>query len=130
MLVTGPGLWLASQLLLLLYYKLDNGANTCGIDFHFDNIEGDLEKTEGDLEEVEVNENEESIPLNTRSNSTSRVETEDASEEGLSSSSNKTDDDSKSIINDDESREENYFEFRVLEKLFINKFEVVSEEGK
>jgi len=26
-----------SQLLLLLYFWLDNGANTCGIDFHFGN---------------------------------------------------------------------------------------------
>ena len=130
---------MASQLLLLLYYKLDNGANSCGIDFYFDNI--DLEKIEGDLEKVEVNENEESLPLNSRSNSTSRVETEDVPEESSSSD----DDDSKSIINDNEPREDNYFEFRVLEKLFIdwylsmvnfmfkffiNKFEVLSEEGK
>ena len=35
--VTGPGLWVVSQLLLLVYFKLDNGANTCGIDFHFEN---------------------------------------------------------------------------------------------
>ena len=35
--VTGPGLWIVSQLLLLLYSWLDNGANTCGIDFHFEN---------------------------------------------------------------------------------------------
>ena len=30
-------MWVLSQLLLLLYFKLDNGANTCGIDFHFAN---------------------------------------------------------------------------------------------
>ena len=124
---------MASQILILLYFKLDNGANSCGIDFYFDNIEGDLEKIEGDLEEVdedleegEGNDNEESIPLNSRSNSTSRVETEDVPEESSSSD----DDDSKSIINDNEPREDNYFEFRVLEKLFINKFKVVSEEGR
>ena len=35
MMFTGPGLWLVSQLLLILYFWLDNGANTCGIDFHF-----------------------------------------------------------------------------------------------
>ena len=96
-----------------------------------------MEKIEGGLEKVEVNENEESLPLNSRSNSTSRVETEDVPEESSSSD----DDDSKSIINDNEPREDNYFEFRVLEKLFIsnpssvseffiNKFEVVSEEGR
>ena len=33
--VSGPGLWVLSQLLLILYFWLDNGANTCGIDFHF-----------------------------------------------------------------------------------------------
>ena len=118
MLVTGPGLWLASQLLLLLYFKLDNGANSCGIDFKFGKKKKENVK--------EVNENEESIPLNSRTNSTSRVETEDVPEESSSSD----DDDSKSIINDNEPREDNYFEFRVLEKLFINKFEVVSEEGR
>ena len=111
---------MASQILILLYYKLDNGANSCGIDFKF----GKKKKVK--KEEVEVNENEESIPLNSRSNSTSRVETEDVPEE----SSPSDDDDSKSIINDNEPREDNYFEFRVLEKLFIEKFEVVSEEGR
>jgi len=33
--ILGPGLWVLSQLLLLLYFWFDNGANTCGIDFHF-----------------------------------------------------------------------------------------------
>ena len=130
MLVTGPGLWIVSQLLLLLYYKMDNGANTCGLNFCFDNIKGDVEKIEGDVEEVEVSENEERLPLNSRANSTSRVETEDASEGGLSSPSDETEDDTKSIINDDEPKEDNFFEFRVLERLFIIKFEVVSEKGR
>ena len=103
-----------SQILLVLYYKLDNGANTCGIDFHFAN----------DQEEVDV-ENEESIPLNPRSSSTSRVETEDAPEESSSSA----EDDSTSIITDEEPRGDKFFEFRVLEELFISEFRVVSEEG-
>jgi len=113
-----------------MYYWMDNGANTCGLDFYFDNIKGDVEKIEGDMEEVEVSENEERIPLHSRANSTSRVETEDAYEGGLSSSSDKTEDDTKSIINDDEPTEDNFFEFRVLERLFINKFEVVSDKGR
>ena len=37
--LSGPGLWVASQLLLLLYFKMDNGANTCGIDFRFKKTE-------------------------------------------------------------------------------------------
>ena len=118
MLVTGPGLWIVSQTLLVLYFWLDNGANTCGIDFHFETSS----QMEGDLAEVEVNENEESIPLNSRSNSTSRVET-------------------RSIVNDDEPRGNYFFELKVLEKLcicksskvsklFIREFKVVSEEGR
>ena len=36
----------------------------------------------------------------------------------------------KSIITDDEPREDTYFEFKVLEELFISEFKVVSEEGR
>ena len=122
--VTGPGLWLASQLLLLLYFWLDNGANTCGIDFHFRNNQN----KGGDVEEVEAKKNVEKIPL---SCSTSRDGIEDASEEeGLSFSSDKTEDDSISIIIDNELRGDTFFEFKVLEELFINKFKLVSEEGR
>ena len=120
-------MWAVSQILLVLYYKLDNGANTCGIDFHFVN---DLEEVD-----VEVNENEESIPLNPRSSSTSRVETEDVPEESSSSA----EDESKSVITDEEPRGDKFFELKVLEKLcisgtvaklFISEFKVVSEEGR
>ena len=117
-------MWVVSQILLVIYFKLDNGANTCGIDFYFETSN----QMEGDLAEVEVNENEESFPLTPRLNSTSRVETEDAPEE--SASSNETDDDSESIINNEEPRGDKYFEFRVLEKLFISEFKVVSEQGR
>ena len=116
----------------MIYFKMDNGANTCGIDFNFQN-----DKTAGDLEEVEVNEDEESIPLNSQSNATSRVEAEDLTEESPSS-----------IINDDEPRGDYFFELKVLEELFklvpklctsnfsevskrfISEFNVVSEEGR
>ena len=83
MLVTGPGLWIVSQTLLVLYFKLDNGANTCVIDFHFEKSN----KTKRDLAEVEVNENEESFPLNPRSNSTSRVEESASSDQIVDSGS-------------------------------------------
>ena len=119
--VAGPGLWVLSQLLLLVYFWLDNGANTCGIDFHFGN-----NKNKVNLKE-EGNENEESPPegiKNSRSNS------EDASKDVLSSSINQTEDDSKSIINDDEPREDTYFEFKVFEELFISEFKVISDEGR
>ena len=34
---SGPGLWVLSQVLLLLYFKMDNGSNVCGIEFNFNN---------------------------------------------------------------------------------------------
>ena len=34
---SGPGLWVLSQVLLLLYFKIDNGSNVCGIEFNFNN---------------------------------------------------------------------------------------------
>ena len=33
----GPGLWVVSQLLLLVYFKMDNGSNVCGIEFNYNN---------------------------------------------------------------------------------------------
>ena len=32
---SGPGLWVLSQVLLLLYFKMDNGSNVCGIEFNY-----------------------------------------------------------------------------------------------
>ena len=87
----GPGLWLVSQLLLLLYFWLDNGANTCGIDFHFE---------------------------------------ESSNREGANSSNEETGNNSDSIINDDQPREDTFFEIEVMKRLFINKFNVVSEKGR
>jgi len=122
--ILGPGLWLASQLLLLLYFWLDNGANTFVIDFHFRNNQN----KRGDVKKVEAKENMEKILL---SCSTSKDGIEDPSEEeGLSLSSDKTEDDSISIIIDNEPRGNTFFEFKVLEELFINKFKLVSEEGR
>ena len=36
---SGPGLWVVSQVMLLLYFKMDNGSNVCGIEFNYDNTE-------------------------------------------------------------------------------------------
>ena len=36
----GPGLWVLSQALLLLYFKMDNGSNVCGIEFNYNNKTG------------------------------------------------------------------------------------------
>ena len=34
---SGPGLWVLSQALLLLYFYLDNGSNVCGLEFNYKN---------------------------------------------------------------------------------------------
>ena len=35
--------WIISQLLILIYYYIDTGVQTCGLDFHFDNPNEDEE---------------------------------------------------------------------------------------
>ena len=37
---SGPGFWVVSQALLLLYFYFDNGSNVCGIEFNYSNEEG------------------------------------------------------------------------------------------
>ena len=51
----GPGLWVLSQALLLLYFKMDNGSNVCGIEFNYDNKAGKKgeENDEGNKKEEE-----------------------------------------------------------------------------
>merc|ERR1719264_1838383 len=46
--IGGPGLWVLSQALLLLYFYLDNGSNVCGLEFDYNNKE---EEGNSDLEE-------------------------------------------------------------------------------
>ena len=123
---TGPGLWVTSQLLLLLYFWLDNGSNTCGIDFHFENNKKEEDPIEEGNGEIHLAGIEDRISPN----SVSRVETEDAPEDSINSSSIETEDDSKSLINGDESKEDTFIEFKILEKLFIGKFKVGSKEGR
>ena len=36
-------MWIASQFLVFFYFWLDTGANTCGIDYMFENCEPDSE---------------------------------------------------------------------------------------
>ena len=37
--------WILSQLLILIYYYIDSGVQTCGLDFQFDNPNMDQEAT-------------------------------------------------------------------------------------
>ena len=117
--VTGPGLWLVSQLLLLIYFKIDNGANTCGIDFHFDNKNEDEDEDKDEDSLLAVFR----MVIISGISALKRLA-------NCSSSNEETGNDSNSIINDDEPRDDTYFEIKLLEELFISEFEVVSEEGR
>ena len=94
--------------MLLLYFKMDNGSNVCGVEFNYNNKTGKKgEEKRGDEEgnkkkEVEEGENEKE---------------EDK-------------DDSKSIIGVNHSAIEVHFNDQLLRKLILSKFEVESEEGR
>ena len=60
---SGPGLWVVSQLLLLVYFKMDNGGNVCGIEFNYNNKNGEKEWWEGDEEETNKGDEEQKDDL-------------------------------------------------------------------
>ena len=111
---SGPGLWVLSQGLLLLYFKMDNGSNVCGIEFNYNNnVEEKKEeveaKKEGDMEKEKEKKKEE--------------ENQEKIEE-------QNEDDSKSIITENAPNIEVLFNHLFLHKLILGKFEVLSEEGR
>ena len=67
--VSGPLGWLLSQILLLAYFKLDNGSNVCGLEFDFDN-KGAQEK----LEEKKENEEGENSTNDSEATNTSSAD--------------------------------------------------------
>ena len=57
-------MWVLSQVLLLLYFKLDNGSNVCGIEFNYNNNKEEekeevVEETEEGKEKRESEEDSE-----------------------------------------------------------------------
>ena len=83
-----PVLWIVSQILLIVYFWLDNGAMTCGLDFEFG--------TESDTESE-----------TTRDKKT------------------------KSLITGEEQiSDETFVDLKILEKLYVSAFNLVSEEGR
>ena len=83
-----PVLWIVSQILLIVYFWLDNGAMTCGLDFEFC--------------------------------SKSATESETTMD-------NKT----KSLITGEEQiSDETFVDLKILEKLYVSAFSMVSEEGR
>ena len=115
---TGPGLWVLSQGLLLLYFMMDNGSNVCGIDFNYNNVVGKKEEVEVEKEEgkdVKQEEKEEDREL----------EEEEGKHEEI-----KENDNAKSIIGENKPDIEVHFNEQLLRKLILAKFEVQSEEGR
>ena len=100
---SGPGLWVVSQLLLLVYFKMDNGSNVCGIEFNYNSKNGEKENGE-EGEEEEKNEGEKE---------------EDGEEK----------DDLISIISSDLANNEKNYDAEILRQLFLD-FQVKSEEGR
>ena len=83
-----PVLWILSQSLLIVYFWLDTGAMTCGLDFEF----GTESATESET---------------TRDNKT------------------------KSLITGEEQiSDETFVDLKILEKLYVSGFNLVSEEGR
>merc|ERR550517_42425 len=52
-----PSGWILSQLLILIYYYIDTGVQTCGLDFHFDNPQEDEETATADSPDDNTDDN-------------------------------------------------------------------------
>ena len=87
-------------MLLLVYFKMDNGSNVCGIEFNYNNKNGEKENGE-EGEEEEKNEGEEEEQK----------------------------DDLISIIGSDLANNERNYNAEILRQLFLD-FQVKSEEGR
>ena len=96
--VSGPLGWLLSQILLLAYFKLDNGSNVCGLEFDFDN-KGAREKTE---EKKENEEEENSTNDSEATNTSSADQSESAKGDAATSSTKEEIEDSTNISNADQ----------------------------
>ena len=107
----GPGFWVVSQLLLLVYFKMDNGSNVCGIEFNYNSKNGEKENGE-EGEEEEKNEGEK--------------EEEEEKNEGEEEEQK---DDLISIIGSDLANNERNYNAEILRQLFLD-FQVKSEEGR
>ena len=101
-------------MLLLLFYHLDNGSNTCGIDFHF------------------ANDTEERSQVSSTSSAPAVVELAGAaSAEAALSADEDPQVDSVSILNAEEPESSiPIVNNEILNKLFVKEFKVMSEVGR
>ena len=108
----GPAGWVISQGLLLLYYYLDNGSNTCGIDFHFENEKKECFRR-----------------INSTSSAPADLVVEHAGADAVSDEVPQVD--SVSIV--DAEQPENstpIIDNGILRKLFVKEFKMMSEQGR
>ena len=104
-----------SQGLLLLYFKMDNGSNVCGIEFNYNN---------NGFSRINEEENSRSITVDEESNRELVYNDQSKSEAVYNEQSN-----SRDVIYNNRSNSEVIFNNKIFRQLFLG-FEVVSEEGR
>ena len=131
---SGPGFWVLSQALLLLYFKMDNGSNVCGIEFNYDNEEEEEEegeaRTRGGRSRGEGGgegggEDEDGGGEGGGSRGEGGREEETGEGEG----GGEEEDDPKSLIGADVTDSEMYYNNEIMHQLFLG-FKVKSEAGR
>ena len=112
--------------MLLLFFKMDNGSNVCGVEFNYNNNNKKEKKTENkDLKSmVSTNESEhEDLKSITSAN---KSENEDL--KSITSANESENEDSKSITSANESEKKNVNDYDIF--CCSSGFKVVSEEGR
>ena len=126
---SGPGFWVVSQALLLLYFYLDNGSNVCGLEFNYSikkRKKKEEEKEEDKKEEKEKDEDK-------KKKEEKKEEKEELEKEGQE----KEEDEEKNVEKEKEKEEdkkleevEDIYNGQIFRQLFRLRFEVASEEGR
>ena len=114
-----------SQALLLLYFKMDNGSNVCGVEFNYNNLEvKKREENEKEKREAEVK-NKKGEVKKEKKEAVGEDEEENKKQENVAVEIY-----SKSIVSANDLDVEMDFNDQLLRKLVLGKFEVQSEEGR
>ena len=128
---SGPGFWVLSQALLLLYFKMDNGSNVCGIEFNYDNEEKEEEeaKKEGGSRGEGGGQGGGEKDDGGGEGGGSRGEGGREEENGEGQGGGEEEDDPKSLIGADVKDSEMYYNNEIMHQLFLG-FQVKSEAGR
>ena len=142
---SGPGLWVLSQALLLLYFYLDNGSNVCGLEFNYkkkrgtrtsrgkeEDKEEEEEKEEGEKKKEEKKEGQEKEEDEEKKEEKEKEKEENKKlDEGEEEKQDKMEglDDTKSLLGANKAEHETFYNDQIFRQLFLG-FEVKSEEGR